>query len=351
MYIKVKSKWQLLFDFLMIMFGTSIMGFAFSIFLEPNNISTGGFSGLAMIINVLLNSIGVHFLNSSIIYFILNIGLFLYTLRTLGRRFAIKSLFGIAWFSLTMEIFSLLNINFTFEPLISAMYGGAIMGVGIGFVVRFGGSTGGGDMIASIVRNKNPKISIGSIVVIIDIIVVLLSLIVFPNGVQVLPYTIIALGLCSVCTDFVNDGYKQVRAYHIITNKGDEVSQKIMENLSRGCTRTKCEWMYSHDDKDYLICLVSKFQIATLTKILKDTDPNAFMYSTKVSDVIGFWTKPSDIDNEVNENLAKQTFLKQSQDENKEVKDTPKDETLPKPTKQKKNSKKQKWFKINKKVT
>ena len=90
MYIKVKNKWQLAFDILMIVLGTTVMGFAFSIFLEPNNISTGGFSGLSMIISTLLNKMGIHFLNSSIIYFVLNIGLFLYALGALGKRFALS---------------------------------------------------------------------------------------------------------------------------------------------------------------------------------------------------------------------------------------------------------------------
>lgn len=299
MYIKVKNKWQLAFDILMIVLGTTVMGFAFSIFLEPNNISTGGFSGLSMIISTLLNKMGIHFLNSSIIYFVLNIGLFLYALGALGKRFAIKSLIGIASFSVAMELCSLINLNLNFEPLISATYGGVLMGVGIGLVVRFGGSTGGGDMIASIVRRKNPKASIGSIVIIIDMIVVVLSLFVFSNGIEILPYTIVALGICSVCTDFVNDGYKQVRAYHIITNKGDAISKRIMEELSRGCTRTKCEGMYSHEDRDYIICLISKFQSGTLTRILREEDPTAFIYSTKVSDVVGFWTKTAELNKEI----------------------------------------------------
>lgn len=299
MYIKVKRKWQLAFEFAMILLGTILMGFAFSIFLEPNNISTGGFSGLSMIINTLLNMIGINFLNTSIIYFILNVGLFLYAFRTLGKKFALKAFAGILFFSLCMELFTLIPLNITFEPLISALYGGILMGVGIGIVVRFGGSTGGGDMIASIVRSKKPKASIGSIIIIIDAMVIVLSLFVFNNGLEVMPYTIIALAISSVCTDFVNDGYKQVRAYHIITNNGEKIANRIMSEMSRGCTLTNAKGMHSMQQKDYLVCLVSKFQSGVLARIVKEEDENAFMYSTNVKEVIGFWTSIDELNNEI----------------------------------------------------
>lgn len=316
MYIKVKKKWQLVFEFAMILLGTMLMGFAFSIFLEPNNISTGGFSGLSMIINTLFNMVGINFLNTSIIYFVLNVGLFLYALKALGKKFAIKAFAGILFFSLGMEVWSLIPLTITFEPLISALYGGILMGVGIGIVVRFGGSTGGGDMIASIIRNKNPKVSIGSIIIIIDAIVILLSLFVFNNGLEVMPYTIIALAISSICTDFINDGYKQVRAYHIITNNAEKIANRIMTEMSRGCTLTKAEGMHTHEQKDYLVCLVSKFQVGILTKIVKEEDENAFMYSTKVNEVIGYWTSIDQLNN--GENLDANNDKKKDE---KQIKD------------------------------
>ncbi|MGN0961614.1 MAG: YitT family protein, partial [Christensenellales bacterium] len=138
MYLKVNKKWSFVVDILMVILGTLIMGFAFSVFLEPNNISTGGFSGLSMIVSALLGKLGITWLSTSIIYLILNVGLFLYALRTLGKKFAIKAIIGIVSFSLGMELFGLLPINVHYEMLVSAIYGGGIMGVGVGIVVRFG---------------------------------------------------------------------------------------------------------------------------------------------------------------------------------------------------------------------
>ncbi len=317
MYIKINKKWQLIFDILMIILGTVIMGFSFSVFLEPNSISTGGFSGLSMIICSLLSKIGVNWLSSSIVYLILNIGLFLYAMKKLGKKFAIKAIVGIVSFSGAMELFKLLPINITYEPLVSAVYGGALMGVGLGFVVRFGGSTGGSDLVASIVRSKFPQWTIGKIVVLVDMTVIFLSIFAFSNGLGLLPYTIAALMLSLYTTDFVNEGYKQIRAYHIITDKPEEISALLMEKLSRGCTVTKVVGMHTKEDKYTLTCLVSKFQTSTLKRIVSQIDDNAFVYSESVSEVVGSWAKESELPAE--EKIVKSKTEKQIKTSKKKV--------------------------------
>ena len=295
MYFNISKKWQFVFDILMVVVGTVVMGFAFSIFLEPNNISTGGFSGLAMIICSLLEKVGITWLTSSLVYLILNGALFFFALKALGKKFAIKAIVGILAFSGAMELFALIPLEITYEPLISAVYGGALMGVGVGIVVRFGGSTGGSDLVASIVRNKRPTCTIGKIVVIIDMMVIFLSLFAIDNGMELLPYTIVALMIALYATDFVNEGYKQVRAYYIITQKPDEVSAELMAKLSRGCTATQVTGMHSKEERYVLTCLISKFQISTLKRIVADTDDKAFVYSGTVGEVMGSWARKSEL--------------------------------------------------------
>jgi len=302
MYIKASKKTQFLLDIVMICLGTIIMGFAFSFFLSPNDISTGGFSGIALIINELLGMVGITFLSNAIIYFILNIGLFLFALKTLGKVFAIKAIVGIAVYSLFMQVFELISGFAHYEPLISSIYGGILMGIGVGLVVRFGGSTGGTDMVACMVRVKKPQFSIGQIVVFIDIFVVLASMFVFPNGLEILPYTIIALVISIYTTDFVNDGYKKVKAYYIVTTKPDEVSKNIMEKLGRGCTMQKAMGMRYKTERALITCLVSKFQTGMLKRIILEADDAAFVFSTSANEVIGAWSKPR----EVQENMESQ---------------------------------------------
>ena len=190
-----------------------------------------------------------------------------------------------------MEIFDILPISLTYEPLISSIYGGLFMGMGLGIVVRFGGSTGGSDMIACMVRHKNEKFSIGKIVVLVDIVVLVLMLVAFKNGLEIIPYTIIALAVSIFVTDFVNDGYKQVKAYYIITTKPDEVASVIMQKLNRGCTMSEAVGMYDKSKKFCLTCLVSKYQGIQLKRIIKEIDDNAFVYTTSISEVVGEWVK------------------------------------------------------------
>ena len=114
MFIKTSKKWQTALEFFMIVLGTLIMGFSFSIFLEPNNISTGGFSALSMIINVLFEKIGVSGIPTSAIYLVLNIGLYVFALKTLGKMFAIKALVGIVSYSLGMQVFNMIDFNITY---------------------------------------------------------------------------------------------------------------------------------------------------------------------------------------------------------------------------------------------
>ncbi len=298
MYIKTKKKWQFALEIAMIVLGTMLMGFAFSVFLEPNNISTGGFSALAMIINVLFVKIGLPDIPTSIIYLVLNIGLYFLAIKSLGKRFAIKSLVGILSFSLGMQLFSMIGFNITYELLISAVYGGAIMGVGVGLVVRFGGSTGGTDMVASMVKKHKPNATFGTLIVSVDMVIIFLSLFVFTNGLELLPYTILALLLSMFVTDFVTEGYKQVRAYNIITTKPEMLGDAIMQQLSRGCTCTQVVGMHSKSDKYILTCLISRFQAGQLQNIIKEIDPSAFVYMTKVTDVIGSWSSVKEIQKE-----------------------------------------------------
>lgn len=305
MYLRVSKKWQFSLDVLMIVVGTVIMGFSFSVFLEPNSITTGGFSGLSMIICELFSKIGVQWLSTSVVYLVLNVILFVFAVKALGKRFAIKAIVGILSFSGAMELFALLPINIQYETLISAVYGGAIMGVGLGIVVRFGGSTGGSDLVASIIRIKKPQFTMGRLVVMIDFVVIFLSLFVFKNGIELLPYTIMALLLSLWTTDFVNEGYKQVRAYSIITKKPEEVADVLMNKLSRGCTGTKVVGMHTKEEQYVLTCLVSKFQTGYLKRLVHQVDENAFVYSSAVGEVMGVWTKGRDLPVEEKEDKKK----------------------------------------------
>lgn len=295
MYINVNKKWQPILDGAMIVVGCFVMGFAISIFFQPNDLSTGGFTGIAMIINTLLHKAGVTFNCTSLIYLGLNAVLYLIAIKYLGKRFAIYALLGIVACSGAIQIFALVPTFAHFDLIVSAIFGGAMLGFGVGLVVRFGGTTGGSDMVACVVRKKFPKVHIGRIVVAIDVLVVAMTLVVYKNGVDLLPYTIIALTINSFMMDFVIDGYKQTKAYTIITTKPDEITQGVRDTLYRSCTVSTVKGTYDNCEKSCLVCLIGKYQEGTMRQVIKDIDPKAFVYSVPVHEVIGQWRTDSQI--------------------------------------------------------
>ncbi len=275
------------YEIAMIVLGCFILGFGFSFFLEVNHLSTGGFSGLSMVFNYLLNNVGITFLSTSIIYFILNAILFAFAYKIMGKNFAIKLIIGVVASTIAMEVFSWLPNSTNFELIISAIYGGVLIGVGIGIVVRFGGSTGGSDTLSCIINHKFKRLSIGTVLRTVDIVVVLLQTLVFPNGFGLLPYTLIAVFICSFMLDFITQGYKSSIAYHIITDRPEQISSALMKYLKRGCTKLDTQGMYTNNNRKMLVCIISGFQARDLRNIVGAIDKNAFIYSNKVSEVLG----------------------------------------------------------------
>lgn len=280
----MKIKKNDILDVLMVIAGTIIMGFAFNIFLIPNNISMGGFSGLSAVIGTFLSKIHIN-IKTSFIYLILNIFLYVFAYKTLGKRYAIFSLIGILSYSVSMEITALIKIPAQTDMLICTLYGGIIWGLGTGIVVRYNASTGGTDMLATIIRRKTQKLSTGNIILIADIVVLALNVIAY--GVDSLLYSILVLFLSTMVTDAVIDGSRGVKAYYIITDKKEEISKKIFADINRGATEIHTTGMYSHQDKSMILCLINKYRAPMLKKIVHEVDPNAFVFSTSVSEVIG----------------------------------------------------------------
>ena len=269
---------------LMIVVGTIIMGIGFNLFLTPNNISSGGFSGLAAVIAFFLNKIQIN-INPSIIYLILNIGLYIFAYKLVGKKFAIFALIGIVSFSVSMEVTSLFNFYVKDDLLVCSLYGGTLFGLGSGIVLKNNGSTGGCDMLATIVRSITIKLKTGQIIFICDSIVLLLSVLAY--GANSLLYSLITVCLASEITDLVIDGSRGIKAYYIITNKKEEVSNKIFETIKRGATEIKSTGMYTHQDKSMILCLINKYRAPMLKKLVLEIDPEAFVFSTNISEVLG----------------------------------------------------------------
>ena len=301
--IKIEKKEikTLTIEILLIMLGTFITAMGFKLFLTPNNIVPGGFMGIAQIIYDLLAGIDFTVISVSIWYIILNAFLYIYAVKCLGIKFGVRAGIGIASYSLFVALIEQMpfvnDILLQLETeatamagagvyILYAIYGGVLMGIGIGLVFRGNGSTGGCDMVAVVVNKFFPTITTGQIVMCVDGLVVVLSAIAYQS--LMLPlYALITIFICGKVSDMFVDGVKSFRAYYIITEKKEELSQAIFDNVHRGVTNIKCEGMYTKKDRDMLLVIVRRSQVMTLKRVVKEIDPDSFMFSDNVKEAYG----------------------------------------------------------------
>lgn len=272
-----------IFKIFLIIIGVLMMGFAFNSFFYANNIAPGGFGGLAIVISNLFVAIDWFFISPTLIYLILNAILMCFAFKVLGKKSFIYSLLGIALYSVCIEYLKF-DIGLS-DMFLASIFGAFLMGVGIGFVIRGGGSTGGSETLGMILQRKNNRITVGNVIIAVDTLVLILNF--ATNGLISSLYTLIAIYLTGKITDFVIEGGKGTKAYYIISDKIEEVSKVIVEKLSHGATLINGKGAYSKTDKNILFCLVNKFEARDLKKIVFEIDDKALLFSTSVIEAYG----------------------------------------------------------------
>lgn len=267
-------------NYFLILIGTAIASFALDVFLRYAHIAPGGISALSIMVHD-----SVPILSVGIIMALINIPLFLAGFR-MNKDFFLKSIFGAACYSLFTDVFA--NVpGITDDLLISAVFGGSLMGLGFGLVFFVGGSTGGTDIAGWLVKSKFPNIRLGRAVLIFDVIIISLQGIVY-GDITLSLYAAIAMYLSARVVDSVLEGFTvQCKTAYIISRKTDEISSRIINELERGVTALSGRGMYTGEER--LVCLttVSRKQLPRLKKIIKEIDPNAFVILTDVREVLG----------------------------------------------------------------
>ena len=270
-------------NILLIVIGVLLMGFAFNSFFYSNSIAPGGFSGLAAVISDLIFKLTSFYITPTLLYLFFNLFLIFFAYKTLGFKYFIYSLFGIATFSLCIEF---LNINIYLNDLfLSSIFGAVLMGVGTGLVVVGGGSTGGGEMLGNILHKFNNELTVGKVTIIVNSVVILLSLATY--GLVLSLYSLIAIYLAGIITDKVIEGGKGTKAYYIISEKHEEIANAILNKLYRGATLIDGKGVYSKQDKQILMCLLNKYEARNLKNIVFEIDDKAFLFSTSVTEAYG----------------------------------------------------------------
>ncbi|MBQ9757140.1 MAG: YitT family protein [Clostridia bacterium] len=262
-----------------VLLGSLVVALALDLFLIPADIAPGGLSGVSILIHHLTKiPVGI-----SILF--LNIPIFLFSLKYFDKSFLISSLFGMVSLSVFTDVFSFIT-PVTSDVLLSAVYGGSLMGLGLGIVFYSGSTTGGTDIAAQILKKHFPSFSIGRFILIIDISIVLLAGLTFGRW-EVILYSAIALFFCSHIVDLMLEGIDFAKIAYIISDKPAEISHKIYEQLNRGTTALHGSSHYTKNKKTVLLCVVKKYEINKLKKIIKLTDSNAFVILSNAHEVLG----------------------------------------------------------------
>ncbi|TCO73144.1 YitT family protein [Marinisporobacter balticus] len=278
-----KLKTSVILDYLLITIGTFIMAFALLFFLEPNTIAPGGVTGIAIIIRK-LTGVPIDLTN-----LVINIPLFIIGLMTLGKKFGLKTAYGTLILSLFIRLIITLlgkNIIGTNDLLLSTLYGGVLMGVGIGLVFKSGGTTGGTDLVGAVLNKYIPSLSIPKLMMTIDLMVVVTAGVV-NRKLETALYSIITLYIIVKIADFIIEGLNYAKAFFIISNDPKKIGGEIMATLDRGVTVLNGKGMYTGNDKDVLLCIVDRSQVIKLKNIVHAIDEHAFMMVTTVHEVLG----------------------------------------------------------------
>ena len=265
--------------FLTVIAGTIFAAIALDVFLAPSDIAPGGLSGLSVVLNHLTRlPIGIWIL-------ILNVPVIIWGLMHFNKQYMVYSLIGMFLLSLFVEVFSFLP-KITEDILLSAVYGGGLMGLGIGLVFGSGWTTGGTDIVAQILKKKFPAVSVGKFVLIIDTFVIAVAGITFGKW-EVLLYSAIALYISSFIIDIIAEGGNAAKVAYIISKQQKEIATAISQRLDRGTTLLHGWSFYSGEEKTVLLCVVRKYEVPQLKSIIKETDKGAFVIVSDAREVLG----------------------------------------------------------------
>lgn len=269
-----------LLQVLKIAVGCALFALGFDLFLAPNEINAGGLSGLAMVVVRLLGfgSIGT-------ILVLMNLPLFAISGVKIGRKFFFGSLIGMGLSSLFIDLLAVIPVPET-EPVVGALYGGAVCGLGLGVAFMAGASTGGSDIAVRLLKLKYQNMPIGTISICFDACVVLITAIVFKNF-SVALYSGMASLVSGLVVDAVVYRFDYSKVVLIITKHHEEITAEIDRQLDRGATYLHGEGSYTREEMMVVLTAVKRQQIADLKRLVAEIDPNAFVIVQEAHQVLG----------------------------------------------------------------
>ncbi len=277
---KALKKW--LADVPLILLGAVIYAAGMNCFTAPNDIAPGGVGGLSTVISYLSG----YRLSIGVIFGLINIPLVVAGFLRLGRPLMLRTLIAVTATTVCTGRLSFLFPAYSGDRIIAAVFGGVLIGCGLGIVYLRDGTTGGTDIVNKLIQKAKPHLSLGTIMMATDALVVLISILVYGNLESGL-YAIIAIFVSSRVMDLLLYGGRAGKAVLIFSERADEIGEAIIRSISRGATFLKGTGVYSGTDKNVICCAVPKNEYAKLKRLVREIDERAFLIALTADEILG----------------------------------------------------------------
>lgn len=277
---KGKGK-KLFLDLLIITVGVALLGIAITVFFQPNELVTGGVTGIGIMVEEITKGL----VPVAMTNLILNIPLILLGMRIKGREFIIKTLYATITVSAAIVLAKLIPPIQNMDDLLAAIFGGGITGIGLGLVIRSNSTTGGTDLAATLLQHYQPHLPVQNIIMIIEFVIIGLGMFLFGPAKGM--YAMIAIFVQTKMMDITLNGLGFAKAAFVITNKPDEISQCIVEELERSATIIDSHGAYKKTRNNVILCVLPSKKLVELRKIVARKDTSAFIIVADVTEVYG----------------------------------------------------------------
>ncbi|WP_106765840.1 YitT family protein [Paenibacillus faecalis] len=271
------SLYEIIKRFIFITIGAVLMAVALEIFLVPNSIIDGGITGISIVLSkVTPVALGLFL-------FLLNLPFLFIGYKQIGKTFALSTLYGIIVLSVTTALLHHVE-PFTNEKILAVLFGGLILGFGVGLVIRYGGALDGTEIVA-ILLSKKLRIPVGQIVMIINVFIFIVAGFVF--GADSAMFSIFTYYIAAKVMDIVVEGLEESKSVTIISNLSEDISDAINDRLGRSTTLLYGKGGFSKEDTQIIYCVVNRLEVSKLKTVVQEIDNNAFISIQNVADVFG----------------------------------------------------------------
>ena len=289
---KRSVNWRaLLLDAVFLFLGSLSYALAVDIFSSPNNIAPGGVTGIATMLNYLSQNWAFE-IPIGAATLVMNVPLLIAAWVVIGKRLAIRTIIGLALSSTLIDLLEPYLPPFSGENILTCIFGGVLLGLGVGLILSRGGTTGGSEVVARLLERKFPHIQVGKLILLVDGVVIATSALVYQQMESPL-FAVVLVFISAQVTDWIIYGGRHGKMALILSKKQPEITTSIMERINRGVTLLKAEGAYSGADQKMILCAVRRDEVFRLRQLVFEIDANAFFMMLSTDEVRGYrWLDP-----------------------------------------------------------